>query len=567
MARGGGRQIAPGALTPLAAASYSGAATPIVEGTCARGDGTIPRFRTLETRLLASFLLLASVPALLLSIFATRRISDALDALQNPGVEESVTHGPRLYTELVDRWRTTAEPLLAALPERFPDPETESVIRRLLAESSLTFAIWEDAAPQEAVAAAEPVAPPGPAATPEPAAPPEAAGASELVSLIAVGEAPAADLPDAADWRLLHGDGAPLTLRGRTLRFFHPSGRAVGVVLEADLARAMESVGRDYARYLQLERYEEIQKRLVWLSSAGIFLLAAGAATWVARITARRISRPVHELAHAADRVAAGELSHRAEIRAEGEIGDLVSAFNRMTGQLERSRDELLRMERIAAWRDVARRIAHEIRNPLTPVKVAVHRLRSRIPEGDEPAQECLRSIGEEVESLARISEAFSEFAAMPEARFAPCDLAQVARGVVELFQGATPGVRVEYEGPESLPLTADRDHLRRAATNLVKNAGEAIRGAGRPGVVRVRVAVPGTRALLEVCDDGPGVPEEIRGSLFRPGVSRRPGGSGLGLAMVQRIATDHRGALRWSDRNPGTCFQLEIPLDLREGG
>lgn len=474
------------------------------------------------------------MPALLVSFFATRRISDALDNLQNPGVEASVTHGPRLYTELVDRWRTAAEPLLEALPERYPDAETQAVIQRLLRESALTFTAWEEAG---------------------------------SAGVIAVGEVTSADLPDADDWRLLHGDGAPRTLRGRTLRFFHPSGRLVGVVLEADLAGAMESVGRDYARYLQLERYEAIQKRLVWLSSAGIFLLTAGAATWVARITARRISRPVHELAHAADRVAAGDLSHRAEVRAEGEIGDLVSAFNRMTGQLERSRDELLRMERIAAWRDVARRIAHEIRNPLTPVKVAVHRLRSRVPEGDEQAQECLRSIGEEVESLARISEAFSEFAAMPEAKFGATDLAQVARGVVELSRGAAPGVSVEYDGPDSLPLVADRDHLRRAATNLVKNAGEAIRGAARSGTVLVRVARDGTRAVLEVCDDGPGVPAEIRDSLFRPGVSRRPGGSGLGLSMVQRIATDHRGTLRWSDQNPGTCFRLEIPLDLREDG
>ncbi|HMB68301.1 MAG TPA: ATP-binding protein [bacterium] len=520
-------------MTPGAPAPYSLAATPIAESTYV-GDGTIPRFRTLETRLLAGFLLLTSVPALLVSFFATQRISDALDSLQNPGVEASVTHGPRLYTELVDRWRTAAEPLLAALPEQRPDEETEQVIRRLLAESQLTFAAWET---------------------------------ESGVTAIAIGDVPADDVPDAADWRLLHGDGAPLTLRGRTLRFFHPSGRVVGVVLAPDLADAMESVGRDFARYLQLEQYEAIQKRLVWLSSAGIFLLTAGAATWVARITARRISRPVHELADAADRVAAGELSHRADIRAEGEIGDLVSAFNRMTGQLERSRDELLRMERIAAWRDVARRVAHEIRNPLTPVRVAVHRLKSRIPAGDEQAAECLRSIAEEVESLSRISEAFSEFAKMPEATFAQADLSAIARSVVELFRDSTPGVTVEFEGPESLPLVADRDHLRRAATNLIKNAGEALRAADRSGTVRVRVAQEGTRAVLEVCDDGPGVPAEIRDSLFRPGVSRRPGGSGLGLAMVQRIATDHRGALRWSDRSPGTCFQLEIPLDLRENG
>jgi nitrogen fixation/metabolism regulation signal transduction histidine kinase len=284
----------------------------------------------------------------------------------------------------------------------------------------------------------------------------------------------------------------------------------------------------------------------------------------VARVTARRISRPVTELARAADRVAAGDLSHRAEVRADGEIGDLVTAFNRMTARLERSREELLRMERIAAWRDVAQRIAHEIRNPLTPVRLAVHRLRSRLP-GDAEAAESLRSIGEEVENLARISESFSEFAKMPEAKFARTDLAQVARSVRELFREPAPGVEVAYDGPESLPLVADRDQLRRAATNLVKNAAEAMAGAGVSGTIRLRVAREADRAVLEVEDPGPGIPEALRARLFRPGASARPGGSGLGLAMVHRIATDHQGTLRWIDRNPGCRFVLEIPLDLPE--
>jgi nitrogen fixation/metabolism regulation signal transduction histidine kinase len=473
-----------------------------------------------------------------LSLIASGRISSAIDRLQNPGVQASVNHAPRLYRELVDRWRVNAEPLLAALPDSFPGPESEAVVRKLLAESELTFAAWET----------------------------DGRGSS----VIARGEVDRSLLPTRHDWRLLRGEGAPQSLRGRTLRFFREGkgdagGRAVGVVLDEELAAAMASIRRDFGRYQQLGPLEAIQKKLVWFSSAAIFLLAAAAATWVARITARRISRPVTDLAHAADRVAAGDLAHRADVHADGEIGGLVVAFNRMTAQLERSREELIRMEHIAAWRDVARRIAHEIRNPLTPVRLAVHRLRARLPE-DAQAAESLRSIGEEVENLARISEAFSEFAKMPEPRFAPADLARVAKSVVDLFRDSAEGVRIEYDGPAELPLVADRDHLRRAVTNLVKNAAEAMAGAGCTGAVRVRVTRDGTRAVLEVCDDGPGIPQAIRDRLFRPGVSARPGGSGLGLAMVQRIATDHRGTLRWSDRDgPGTRFILELPLDLPE--
>lgn len=492
----------------------------------------MPRFRTLEARLVVSFLLLASVPAALVSFIGSQRISSAVERLQNPGVQASVTHAPRLYRELVDRWRVNAGPLLEALPARFPDA-SEAVVRRLLEESDLSFAVWEG---------------------------------DERV--IAWGDVRAEDLPAEEDWAGLRGEGAPPTLRGRSLRFFHAggsgSGRAVGVVLSEELAVAMGSVSRDYGRYLQLGPVEEIQKRLVWFGSAAIFLLAAGAATWVARVTARRISRPVAELARAADRVAAGDLSHRAEIRADGEIGDLVAAFNNMTARLEHSQQELLRVERIAAWREVAQRVAHEIRNPLTPVRLAVYRLRARLPD-DAEAAASLAAIGEEVENLSRISESFSEFAKMPEPKFARTDLAEVARSVRELFREPALGVRVEYEGPESLSLVADRDQLRRAATNLVKNAVEAMAGAGLSGAITLCVAREGNRARLEVEDPGPGIPEALRERLFRPGASGRPGGSGLGLAMVQRIATDHRGTLRWIDRRPGCRFVVEIPLDLPE--
>jgi nitrogen fixation/metabolism regulation signal transduction histidine kinase len=365
---------------------------------------------------------------------------------------------------------------------------------------------------------------------------------------------------------LAEGTAPPIQV-GRSLRFFEegapPSrlGRAVGMRVAAETATAVASAGDDYAKYLQLQLFEEIQKKMVWFSSAGIFLLTAGAAYLAARVTARRISRPVEELAHAADRIAAGDLSHRAPILGDGEIGELVVAFNRVSSELERSRDELVRVERIAAWREVARRIAHEIRNPLTPVRLAIHRLKNRIPD-DAESVECLRSIGEEVDNLHRISEAFSEFAKMPEPRFAATDFAQIVHSVLELHQEATGDVTVEYEGPESLPLVADKDQLRRAVTNLLRNALEALRDRG---TITLRLARERNRAVFTVEDDGPGVPEQIRDTLFRPGVSGKPGGSGLGLSMVQRIATDHQGELKWRDQSPGTSFALEVPLDLTE--
>jgi signal transduction histidine kinase len=193
---------------------------------------------------------------------------------------------------------------------------------------------------------------------------------------------------------------------------------------------------------------------------------------------------------------------------------------------------------------------------------LAVHRLERRL--GDEPAsRECLASIGEEIENLRRISETFSEFARMPVARWERTDLARIAASVAELYRDSVPGVELRLTTPETLPLVGDRDLLRRALSNLVKNAGQALEKSG--GTIHLTVQKTGNVAMVEVIDDGPGVPEELRNTLFRPGVSGRTGGSGLGLAIVQRIASDHRGTLEWREAHPGSAFVLRIPTDLAE--
>ncbi|MCA9750781.1 MAG: sensor histidine kinase, partial [Gemmatimonadetes bacterium] len=220
------------------------------------------------------------------------------------------------------------------------------------------------------------------------------------------------------------------------------------------------------------------------------------------------------------------------------------------------SQARLVRAERVAAWRDAARRVAHEIKNPLTPIKLAVYRLRQRV--GDDPATlGSLDSIGEEIENLARLADSFSEFAKLPAPSFDDVDLARLANQVVDLHGGAREGVQVRYVGPEALSVRGDRDLLRRALTNLVKNATQILADGGR---VEVGLATDERGVRLTVDDDGPGVPEQIRESLGRPGVSARPGGSGLGLAMVQSIAEDHGGSLAWEDRHPGTRFTISLP-------
>ncbi len=513
--------------------------------------------------------MLAAVPSLLLSWIATDRITDTLDRLRIPGLEESLATSSVMGGELIDRLNREADIVVTGMPRAPADPE--HVRREILESRGFDFLAWRDA--------------------------------SRRVSVIerVEGDAAGPGLPTEEEWAALDRGESPVLLRDGALRFFRslPGESefvALGLRVSDDVSRALSTEDEALARYLQLGVFVEIQKRYVWLWWAGVFLSTAAGAFLIARFTARRIARPVGELAKSADRLAAGDLAHRANAATDGEIGDLVASFNRMAAEIERSRADLMRAERIAAWRDVARRIAHEIRNPLTPVKLAVHRLRGRFPN-DEVAQESLRSIGEEVENLARIAETFSEFAKLPEPRFERVDLTHVAKSVAGLFKETAPGVAIEVEGDAEVIARADADQMRRAVTNLVKNAIDAVGANGGRVVVRV-TSVPseragsgaggsGTgsgrgersaarRARIEVIDDGPGVPEEMREVIFRPGFTTKSSGTGLGLAMVHRIARDHEGELRLGTgeeggdaarqeagaarRQPGAQFVLEFP-------
>lgn len=475
------------------------------------------------------------MPSLLLTLIATGAVRWAVEKIQSPSVEESFWSAAALSRELRERLVLDARAVLDDGPRTPPaeGPETDAV-RDILRRRHASFAAWQSSDFSTVVVEADPAAGPG--------------------------------IPDADDWKALARGGPVAEHRAAAIRIFFPGdadggGRAIGFRLDPATANAVDKAGHDYTRYRQLFLWEAVWQRALFLALGVSFLVTVAVAFFAARLTARRISRPVVQLAASADRLAAGDLAHRADVTADGEVADLVRSFNRMSEQLERSRDELVRMERVAAWRDVARRVAHEIRNPLTPIRLALHRLRPRLPD-DPGARECLGSISEELDNLERLSGTFSEFGKLPDAVPAAMDLAHVARGVVELHQGAVAGVAMEYRGPESLPFTGDRDLLRRAVTNLVKNALEAVAPRGGQVTITLDAGAGGTR--LSVADDGPGVPESLRETLGRPGVTGKPSGSGLGLAMVQRIASDHRGRLAWRSDGSGTVFTLELPSPAR---
>jgi signal transduction histidine kinase len=319
-------------------------------------------------------------------------------------------------------------------------------------------------------------------------------------------------------------------------------------------------------------------------------LLAAIASTGVALLLAvllaRSVGRPIEELAREARKVAADE-ARPLRVRGSGEVAELAQAFDRMLDDLGATRRRLAAASRIAAWREVARRVAHEVKNPLAPIRAAVETLR-RLRARNDPAfedyfDEATRTVLDEVHRISDIVTEFTRFARLPAPRPQEVDLDEVVRHVVQLHrpapgedaepaQGAarsTPEVRIQHVGPRALPhIRADRDQIVQVLTNLVQNALDAVKEHG--GEITVAVAAEGTsHVAVAVSDDGDGVPAEMAARLFEPYATTKAKGTGLGLAIAQRIAIEHNGELAYlgpasaaAGRPVGARFRLVLPVD-----
>lgn len=225
---------------------------------------------------------------------------------------------------------------------------------------------------------------------------------------------------------------------------------------------------------------------------------------------------------------------------------------------------ELSKAQKVAAWREVARRIAHEIKNPLTPIQLSAQRLRRKqeknSPDLDAVLQECTATIINEVEGMKRLVNEFSQFAKMPDAQPAPNDLHEIVAEVSNLYEGHK-AIEIIKNLDASLPiLNIDKEQIRRALINLLENAVEAMDDHGRIWI-RTRYHPDLQIVTLEVGDEGAGIRPEDREKLFLPYFSRKKSGTGLGLAIVDRIVKDHGGYIRVKDNTPrGTMFVIELP-------
>jgi two-component system nitrogen regulation sensor histidine kinase NtrY len=227
----------------------------------------------------------------------------------------------------------------------------------------------------------------------------------------------------------------------------------------------------------------------------------------------------------------------------------------------------LIRAQKVAAWREVARRLAHEIKNPLTPIRLCAERLRRHFSTAPPPArelvEECTATIVGEVDSLKALVDEFSQFARMPAPRAAPADLHALLNDALALYSGLLGDVRFERRFAENLPkVRVDGEQIRRVIINLVDNAIEAMNRSGMI-TIETRHDAPAGVVRLVVADNGPGIAPGEREKLFMPYYSTKRRGSGLGLAIVRRIVAEHGGTIEAGENTPrGTKFTIELPCE-----
>ncbi len=328
--------------------------------------------------------------------------------------------------------------------------------------------------------------------------------------------------------------------------------------------------------YKQVERRKTMDEQSYVYAFAALLGITIIMAIGVGTLLARGVSSRLGGLSEATKKVGAGDLAIRVAEDGNDEISDLARAFNRMLGEVETSRARIEYLQRIGAWQEMARRLAHEIKNPLTPIQLAVQEVHRRYDGSDDHFQKLidttLEIVEDEVGTLRRLVGEFSSFARLPQAELEELDLRELLEDWSTHLEVADEsgeaaeiprGVELSFELPaQAARVFLDRQMFRRAVLNLVRNAGQAVSGgSAETGRVVVRLSRDGDAFLMDVDDSGPGIPEEMRVTVFDPYVTTKTEGTGLGLAIVKKIVVEHGGSIVAQESSLGGArMRVRVP-------
>lgn len=337
---------------------------------------------------------------------------------------------------------------------------------------------------------------------------------------------------------------------------------ATTIPLKNEAGDVLAVLAVSISRAQMVEAQQHIREIAYGVATAGI-LLSIMLSLWIAA----RVSRPIEELARAAEDVADGNWDVHVPERGRDELSVLARSFNHMTIELTSQRDRLIQTERVAAWRELARRLAHELKNPLFPLQLTVENLvraRELAPEDfDEIFRESTQTLGMEIANLKTIIGRFSDFSKMPKPQLERIDVKQVIERVRSLYAtGAHNGATIHFNVAvthDPMPIDADPELLHRAVSNLVLNAKDAMPDGG---VVTLSARQCGPDIELRVSDTGKGLTPEECERLFTPYYTTKQYGTGLGLAIVQSVIADHHGKIAVESKaGSGATFIITLPM------
>lgn len=343
----------------------------------------------------------------------------------------------------------------------------------------------------------------------------------------------------------------------------------LSLVLPKSFDETSQSLTEALNSYKQFQQYNETFRTMIYFFYF-IFALPILLTTLLISFSlSDDLIRPLINLEKATRRVAEGDFSTRILTPERDELSFLAESFNAMTSELQVSRTQLLQTEKVTAWQEIARQLAHELRNPLTPIKLSAERLLRRAqyaPEKlDEIVEPAVQAIVAEVNRLDSMLKEFSDFARLPSPQKRQILLKPILDSIVGLYSQAHPMIVFHNEGvKEDIQLLADPGQMEQVFTNLIKNAVEAMGGVGEI-FLRTSLVKKGNASYcrIQIHDTGPGINPDVREKVFNPYYTTKKDGTGLGLAIVERLVFDHQGSVWFeSQENFGSTFFIDLPAE-----
>lgn len=342
----------------------------------------------------------------------------------------------------------------------------------------------------------------------------------------------------------------------------------ISYAIPQDFTEGAKQLTQNYEVMNQLSQHKRIMQLgvVIFYSffSIPLFLLSVLASFYLAG----EVTKPIENLEEAMHKISEGDYSFRILTKKNNEFSQLIHSFNRMIKEIERSRSKLKHKEQFSAWQEIARRLAHEIRNPLTPIKLSAQRVLSKKEASDlkQISEKSMNTIIHEVDRLNTLLTEFRDFARFPVLHLTRHNMKEIILQTVSLYSGSFPAILFNTENiDEKISVSADKEQISRALSNLILNAAHAMETKGEITFTLSSIMKEELKYIrLQVQDTGCGIPPELNSQIFKPYFTTKYDGSGLGLAIVHKIILDHRGKIWFeSAAGEGTTFYIELPYKV----